>query len=200
MSGVARDRRTGRGPDTPEPDDGASGADEVADDAEVELDEHGRPVSGAGSLAGIAPRALARLSDFVLEILVPGNVLVLLFAETSKDANGQTQIDSVPVWLFPILAGIVAAYEIGVVAWRSQTVGMLIGGMRIVDAQTGEPVGTQAAVRRAALPLLAFVVYLVAPVIGGLAYLAVYLSPLLDSTLRRGWHDRMADTLVIRTR
>ncbi len=157
------------------------------------------PAEGPGSLAGLGARALARVSDAVVQILIPQSVLFALFVVTSREADDTLVVEYYPLWLVPLQIAILAAWEIGMVAWRSQTLGMLLGGLRIVDATTSKPVGMATALRRAILPVLVYALsarFLLA----GMVYLVIYLSPLLDTEGRQGWHDRIARTRVVRAR
>lgn len=80
-------------------------------------------------------------------------------------------------------------YRVRTVAGGS-SVGKRLFGLRVVDAVTGEPVGTARAWRRwapnQALGLLPL------PGTGFVCYLAAVWSP-----QRRGWHDKAAGTLVV---
>jgi len=103
------------------------------------------------------------------------------------------------VWLV-----ISAIYEIGLTAWRGQTIGKLVAGTQVLDV-SGER-----------LPSLyqAFLRWLVqgVPNIIGLFVLSAWLDvasaawavaiylPILRSADRRGWHDRIAETIVIDVR
>ncbi|MCL2090644.1 MAG: RDD family protein [Micrococcales bacterium] len=76
-------------------------------------------------------------------------------------------------------------------ARRGWTVGQWAVGLRLVDHETGEPVG----IDRALLRALVVAVGSLAFVVGGLVVLA---SPLFDkSGRRRGWHDEVIDADVI---
>jgi uncharacterized RDD family membrane protein YckC len=156
------------------------------------------PAEGPGSLAPILPRALARLTDFVLSFLVPFTILIGLVGETVSDAEG-TESVTYPGWVPLATVGFLAVYEIGLVTWRGQTIGMMIGGLVVIREADGHPPTQQDAARRAALPVvligLGFYTVLLR-----IAYLAVYLSPILDQRTRKGWHERMAGTLVVRRR
>lgn len=89
------------------------------------------------------------------------------------------------------VAAAVVLVQMVLQARQGWTVGQWTVGLRLVDHETGEPVGTDRAMLRAlvvAVGSLAFVV-------GGLVVLA---SPLFDrSGRRRGWHDEVIDADVI---
>lgn len=157
------------------------------------------PDVGENALAPIFPRAMARLTDFVLSVLVPQALMVMAFGVTIE-TEGEEDALGLPLWGIPVLVLILAVYEIGLVAWRGGTVGMLIGRMTVKTLADGEEATPAAAARRAALPIVAYAASFVLPILG-ILYLAVYLSPILDSNgLIRGWHDKYADTVVVRTR
>lgn len=159
---------------------------------------HEWPTEGPGSLAPIFPRAMARLTDFVVSVLVPQTILGLLFVETAVNEEGVQEITKVPLWLAPAFVVILAAYEIGLVAWRGQTLGMMVGRLEVVDMDTGAPPSRDAAIRRGILPVVAYGLGLYVAV-AFIGYLAIYLSPLLEQTRRQGWHDKLARTVVVRT-
>ena len=90
------------------------------------------------------------------------------------------------------------AYQVGLVAWRSQTLAKMAVGTRVVDAATGGRPTLWQAATRAVVPLAGVVVDVA---VGGsragtLWVLAVYGSLLFDER-RRGLHDRAAGTLVV---
>ncbi|MDE0654855.1 MAG: RDD family protein [bacterium] len=106
-----------------------------------------------------------------------------------------------------------ALYEIGFVAWRGQTLGKMATGIRIVGLGEGGLPGLGKSIRRWSLPaILAIPFYLVAedPFSSGaaLAVLAVAMVALvldllchawlLWDRIRRGWHDMIAGTIVVK--
>lgn len=90
------------------------------------------------------------------------------------------------------------AYQVGLVAWRGQTLAKMAVGTRVVDSATGGRPTLWQAATRAVVPLAGVVVdvALGAGGVGTLWVLAVYGSLLFDER-RRGLHDRAAGTLVV---
>ena len=89
----------------------------------------------------------------MLSLLLPVTILVTIFAETTTDAEGQ-ELVTYPDWVRLLPVGILAIYEIGLVTWRGQTVGMMIGRLAVIRESDGLPPTQQDAARRAALPII----------------------------------------------
>ncbi len=95
-----------------------------------------------------------------------------------------------------ILLGLGAAVTVVLVqlvlqARQGWTVGQWAVGLRLVDRDTGDPVGIDRAMLRALVVAVGSLVF----VVGGLVVLA---SPMFDkSGRRRGWHDDLIDADVI---
>lgn len=85
-----------------------------------------------------------------------------------------------------LVAGI--TYWIGSWAVFSATPGKMLLGQRIVHAQTGEPIGIGASVLR-----------YVGTIVSSLPLYLGYLWIIWDSE-KQGWHDKIANTRVVRTR
>lgn len=192
-------------------DRGTGDADEV-DGARPEglgwpddpLDPEGYPSEGPGSLPSIGQRGLARASDFVLSVMLPGGLMIYLTQQFAAEVSGDEVEITNPAlaWsLFVLIPVIPFVYETAMVAWRGQTVGKLLGRLQVLSLDDGLVPTPRAALIRAALPggLLLLTVLPVLSLFGQLGYLAVYLSSLLDQALRRGWHDKLAGTVVVRS-
>jgi uncharacterized RDD family membrane protein YckC len=82
------------------------------------------------------------------------------------------------------LAGLV--YFIGFWAWRGQTVGMMPFNMRVVSADTGEKIDVVRGLLRYVGLIISFVVILI-----GVIWVAF-------DARKQGWHDKIANTLVVR--
>ncbi|XAS75896.1 RDD family protein [Dermatophilaceae bacterium Sec6.4] len=97
--------------------------------------------------------------------------------------------------------GVYGVYEIGMTAWRGQTLGKIVAGTRVRPAESaGCPSLRSAAVRF--LVKCANVVLAPVAALGALAFLfgfVNYLWPLRDAG-RRAIHDLAAQTCVVRTR
>lgn len=77
-------------------------------------------------------------------------------------------------------------YFIGFWAWRGQTVGMMPFNMRIVSADTGVKLDVVRALLRYVGLIISFVVILI-----GVIWVAF-------DARKQGWHDKIANTLVVR--
>jgi uncharacterized RDD family membrane protein YckC len=83
-------------------------------------------------------------------------------------------------------------YEVPLIALRGATIGKSALGIKVVRGQAGELPGLRASFVRWVIPAAAGFVISFLEVL-------VYISPFFDNTRRRqGWHDRAADTFVIR--
>ena len=141
-------------------------------------------------LATIGQRFLARLVD-VLVIGVPVILLVLV----TSDIDEEQGIVSTPLWTQLLSTAVSALYEIVLIRQRGQTVGKRALHIKVVRVTDGQPPDWTASIMRYLLPLLPALVplpgvFLLSPV--------VYLVAIFDP-LRRGWHDRAAGTIVIKT-
>jgi uncharacterized RDD family membrane protein YckC len=119
--------------------------------------------------AGFGQRLLAALIDWLILFVVSAPISVLFFEASA---------------VMPLLA---AATVIGFWRYCGATPGKLAVAVRIVDARTGQPVGTG----RLALRLLCYLV----------SALPLYLGFLWIAFDRRkqGWHDKIARTVVIQS-
>jgi uncharacterized RDD family membrane protein YckC len=162
-------------------------------------------IVGSRRVARMGRRFFARLVDF----LVVGVVADILLESIGDELGplvpvGQLTGDSAHqayvvlttvtlggglLWL--VKAGIVGfLYEWFMVATVGATIGKLLFGVRVLDVATGRRTGTGAVKRAGAL----FVASLLS-IIG----LLFYISPLFDQQ-RRGWHDKIAGTIAVRSR
>ena len=130
-------------------------------------------------------RAWASVIDTVLLILV---IAPLLWAAYGADYFVATDVifhgplDFLLSWVFPVVAIILFW------VYRSATPGKMVIGARIVDARTGGKPSTGQLVGR-------YFGYLVStiPLCLGLIWVGI------DSR-KQGWHDKLAGTVVVRTR
>lgn len=152
------------------------------------------PSTGRNSLARFGLRAAARVIDSALigvPVLLLGLVVVL-------GVNGADPAEPVtlPRWTSAVWFVLVVVYETVLVAWRGQTLGKMMVGIKVGRLDNGRPpLWWQAAIRialpatAAALPLeWAMVVY------SGV-YSTVWWNP-----LRRGVHDQAGGTVVVASR
>jgi uncharacterized RDD family membrane protein YckC len=86
--------------------------------------------------------------------------------------------------LIALLLGLAyAAYFVGV---RTQTIGHMAVGIRVIDADTGQPIGAGRGALR----------WLVLSLTGAVCTLG-YWSPFFDSIRRQGWHDKAAGSIAV---
>lgn len=171
--------------------------DDLSDDP-LNHDEPDRPdtlpSSGAGSLAPIWARAIARAIDMVIVfsassiILNYTGVVEVVDDEVVASNSWAVILVLVAVWCF---------YEVGGTVAQTRMVGKLLMGLRVRGVDQD----------RAPRPAKVFMRWLVPAVVvliplGGLEFAVVatiYLSALLMPRLQ-GFHDRIANTLVVRAR
>lgn len=147
------------------------------------------PPVGPGSLASVWRRAWARLTD---SALVDAPVLVA----TGLVTGFGTLLTAAPAWAVAVNLLIPAVYEVVFLAWRGQTVGKILWGVRVCRLADGGIPRPDRAAMRVALPAA---VGLVGSWVLPGAFLVVYLAALWHP-LRQGWHDRAADTVVVSVR
>ncbi len=148
------------------------------------------PPHGPNSLASIAERGMARTLDTLIE-LIPLTVLVAVFIKFN-DAHNTV---SLPVWVLIAWLAMLVVYEAVGVAWRGQTVGKLLFGVRVAYLVNG----TKPDPFHAALRIMLPAVVLAFPPTLWFLYPTVYLTALFNP-MRRGVHDSAAGTVVVRTR
>ena len=129
-------------------------------------------------------RVLASLIDTVLLLLVSAPVLHALYGPTYWTSQHfiSGPGDFLVSYVFPAVA--VVLFWV----YRSATPGKMIIGARIVDARTGEPPGVGQAIGR----YLAYYVSTI-PLLLGFVWVAF-------DARKQGWHDKLAKTLVVRSR
>lgn len=148
-------------------------------------------------LASIGRRVGARLIDGVI-VFAAFFVIAFPIAAATVDADEEAGFSAtVGGTLVSNLVGLalVGPYETLFVARKGGTPGKLAMGIRVASIHTAGHPELPQALKRWALPGLAGVV----PFVGGLGALVIYLSATWGAQ-RRGWHDRLADTVVVRTR
>jgi uncharacterized RDD family membrane protein YckC len=142
-------------------------------------------------IPGPSRRVIARLIDGLLAGTA-GVLLAVLWIDWAVDtSDSDWGVISLLVLSAAIFVATVGIYEIVFVAWRGQTPGKMIARLRVVRWGTGAGVGPiRAGVRL--LPLATAVI----PVFGYLVALVAYGSLFFDEN-GRGWHDRLAGTVVV---
>lgn len=151
--------------------------------------------------APLGRRVAAALVDGALTALCAAPLVAALlpaWLAAARAAAGTGAAD--PAGPAPVLlvAGAVLLLAWGTVQWwchgtRGWTLGRRALGLRTVDVRSGRPVGLGRALVRS-------LVVAAGVLACGVGQLLVLLSPLFDATRRRGWHDRVADAVVVDVR
>ncbi|MEI7593254.1 MAG: RDD family protein [Actinomycetes bacterium] len=149
------------------------------------------PAHGPNSLASIGERGVGRTIDLLLE-LIPVVILVVPYLRVE---GNQFKLDSIPFWMGFVTIGVAVVYETTFIAWRGQTIGKMIVGVRVAQLVGGQKLDLSQAGLRSLVPSSAWAI----PVLGFGLYLMVFLSA-IGKPLRRGIHDRGAGSVVVRTR
>ena len=153
------------------------------------------PVPG-GRKAGMGARFGGYVLDYFI-VSVPSFVIGFASGGLTKDTVS-TSCDSftgscttthsfdigfVPIGLTVAISLLYFGYMVGV---RTQTLGHMAAGIRVVDVNTGNPIGFWRGVLR----------WIVLGLTGALCTLGFW-SPFFDSVRRQGWHDKSANAVVI---
>ena len=159
------------------------------------------PGKGTRTLASVGQRALARIIDALIAgfaggiaaVILGGIIGAIASASDGSDAGfGLAMIVTGVGILFIAIAGLV--YETLMLARFGATLGKMAMKIKVVSLETGEAPRLVNAALRFALPGLMGII----PIVGGIASLLCWLSPLFDGSGRRqGWHDKVAKTVVI---
>jgi len=160
-----------------------------------------------GSNVGPVPGGLkasmgARFGALVLDTIivgVPNVAIALAFGGFSKDTKTTTcdlsntctvthtySVGWAAIGIGLVLGFLYYGYLAGV---RTQTVGHMAAGIRVVDVNTGNAIGFGRGLLR----------FLVLEVTGAVCTLG-YWSPFFDPIRRQGWHDKAASSVVIPAR
>jgi uncharacterized RDD family membrane protein YckC len=149
------------------------------------------PVPG-GRLAGMGARLGGLVLDSII-IAIPTIILGALFggfhSSRSCDAfgsctNSYNFSTSLTVDLVALILSLgYVAYFVGV---KTQTPGHRAAGIRVVDVNTGAPIGPGRAMLR----------QFVLGITGAICTIG-YWSPFFDNTRRQGWHDKASTAVVI---
>jgi uncharacterized RDD family membrane protein YckC len=131
----------------------------------------GLPRSGSGAVADVGPRLVAFLVDCVLSGLVAAAVIAVVSRRERSDFAAHLPGN----WS---LVAFAADYVIGLLV-AGRTVGMYLVGIRVIRVQRDEAVKPLAAIVRTVL-------------------LVLLVPALIWDKDRRGLHDRLTDTVVVR--
>lgn len=145
-------------------------------------------------LAEPGARLRAKIIDLkILVAVVVGCIIVVLLALAADRSNTGVGVVGGVVLASMILGLVSLLYDPVLVAIRGQTVGKMAMRIRVVCADNGELPGWGRSFGRWAVPgALLFV-----PGVGVLLALVCFASLTWDPS-RRGWHDRLAGTVVVK--
>jgi uncharacterized RDD family membrane protein YckC len=133
---------------------------------------------------GFWRRVGASLIDTILILLVTSPVLYAFYGESfyTEQSMLRGPADFVISYLFPAVA------SIAVWVYKSATPGKMVLGLKIVDANSAGPCSTGQLIGR-------YLGYYVSILAIGLGFLWVAFDK-----RKQGWHDKLAGTLVVRSR
>jgi uncharacterized RDD family membrane protein YckC len=164
----------------------------------------GTPVVGWVPLATTGQRAWARVIDSVILACILAVVFFIgLVPLISNGLNSAGNATSAPiatgfgvlVFIGSLVAMVVilAMYEVAFVAIKGATPGKMLLHIKIVDERTGRNISWGRSFARWLIPFAGNASY-------GVLSLLVYMSFLWDAGKRKqGWHDKIANDLVIQT-
>ena len=169
-----------------------------------------QPTSGAGAgvtgpKGGMGRRLGARLID---GLIIGAVYTVLSFTLLGGAAGSGVFDESTPtgeptaeqagfiatfVLLFAVIGVLTLLYEVSLIAIKGATLGKMAVKLKVVRADTGALPGWGPSAIRWVIPQIG-------GLLCGIGQIVVYLSPFFDgSGQERGWHDKAASTIVIRT-
>jgi uncharacterized RDD family membrane protein YckC len=150
------------------------------------------PETGPDALASFGQRVIARLIDLII-VTLPVALVAIRYVTVDDD---RVSFEQLPTWVLPLQVSVAVAYETVMLSLWGRTVGKWIVGVRVASyAHRTKPAPTQAA-QRTLLPNVFAAVPV--PFVSALQWV-VYGSSSFNP-LRRGWHDRYAGTIVLRSR
>lgn len=133
----------------------------------------------AANYGGFWIRVVAYIIDYVILGVVEGIIAVILGVNFSDPSNGRYSL-----WSFIDLI-LFVAYFGGLWTYMGATVGQRIFKLRVVDANTGQPIGIGKALLRVVGLFVSFLVCFV-----GVIWVAF-------DARKQGWMDKIAGTLVL---
>jgi uncharacterized RDD family membrane protein YckC len=165
----------------------------------------GPPREGFANVPGIGEvevgtygaRFGARLLDMIFAYIVVIVLNIIIFgaafgAGAAEDQSGGLAMGTVFASLI-VSALTFILYDVIFVSTMGTTPGKMILGMRLVNSRTGQKPSFGPALVRWGFPIgLGYITC-------GLGYILIVISPFFDNTGQlRGWHDKAANTLVIK--
>ena len=142
-------------------------------------------------LAGMGRRLWARIIDGILLAAAAAIALAVLFNLLADDELAVLVAILLAVLVFWVVT---ILYEVSMIAVLGQTLGKKWAGVKVVRADDGAAPGWGKSFVRWLIPH----VVLLIPILGQVAMLLVYISPLFTPT-RQGWHDMAASTAVLKS-
>ncbi|ACU84651.1 predicted membrane protein/domain [Brachybacterium faecium DSM 4810] len=161
------------------------------------------PGKGAVKMASMTQRLIARILDGVVLSIVILVVMVVAIAIVAgaasvDDGSGGAAGLGILGFLGLTTLGVVLvyAYEAVMIGFWGATVGKMALKVKVVKPRNGEAPGIGSGIVRFLIPGLCALI----PFIGWLGTVACYISPTFDNSGRRqGWHDKVANTVVVST-
>lgn len=150
-------------------------------------------------LAGLGSRLGARIIDWVIAfsvstIVVGGYCFARFGADYILNTSDGIGVVFVMTFLIPMGAAVVGlACDAALVAKRGQTLGKMAMGIKVVREDNGLLPEWPPALKRVIIPYAPFMLML----LGWLVSPLTYVSVTWDRT-RKGWHDQLAGTLVVK--
>ncbi|NMA78771.1 MAG: RDD family protein [Actinomycetales bacterium] len=161
------------------------------------------PGKGAVKMASMTQRLIARVLDGVvlgiaLGIFMGIAIAVIAGAASVDDGSGGAAAVGLLgfLGLMTLAMVLVYAYEAVMIGFWGATVGKMIMKVKVVKPRNGEVPGIGSGLVRYLIPGICALI----PFVGWLGTLACYVSPTFDNSGRRqGWHDKVANTIVVTT-
>ena len=152
------------------------------------------PESGPGSLAPLWARALARIIDMFL-VLTMGALISQVFGLVETTDDGP--VSGNPALVMLSLLAVWGLYEVTGTVTGGRMLGKMALGLRIRQVEVDAPPRALKALSRWLLPAIMLLVPVGEVILVLLVF--VYLTAITHPT-RQGFHDRVAHTLVVRSR
>ncbi|WP_371677057.1 RDD family protein [Streptomyces sp. NBC_01276] len=170
----------------------------------------GAPVpEGFANVPGLGPvevgtyggRFGARLLDMIFAYIIVIILNIIIFGAAFAGSSGSSDSAASGFAIGSLIASLLVSaltfifYDVIFVSTMGSTPGKMILGMRIVNSRTGQKPSFGPALVRWGFPIgLGYITC-------GLGYILIVISPFFDNTGQlRGWHDKAANTLVIKKR
>ena len=142
---------------------------------------------------------MARILDALIALVAGGLIsvifFVIIFAGASAGDSETLGYTILLVFVGTLFICVIAlAYETVMVAFFGATLGKMAMKIKVVKSTTGNPPQILSAAVRYLVPGFTALI----PIIGALGSLLCWISPTFDNSGRRqGWHDKVANTLVV---